>query len=271
MKFSGPEQEFFELGTIGDNPSNIEQKEGRLTLLWFEGDGNIIYVDNKKYELSKDTIVCYTWLHNIEFRKVGATRYLQFNTPFYCILDHDSEVGCKGILFFGSKHLPVLSLEPVDAELLDAVWKMLLIEMKSVDNLQLEMLQMMLKRVLILCTRIYKSQDNYEQVDVAQVDIIREFNFLVEQHFKEKHTVAEYADLLNKSPKTLSNLFKKLNHKTPLQLIQERKMLESRRLLKYTDKTVSDVAYEVGFNDVQSFSRFFKKHQEESPSEFRSS
>lgn len=269
MKFSGPEQEYFELGTSEHNPSNLEQKEGRLTLVWFEEDDNVIYVDNKKYELSKNTIVCYTWLHKVEFRKVGPTKYLQFNTPFYCILDHDSEVGCKGILFFGSRHLPVLSPNSDDTELLETVWKMLRIEMKSVDNLQLEMLQMMLKRILILCTRIYKSQGNFEQINNTQVDIIREFNFLVEKHFKEKHTVAEYASLLNKSPKTLSNLFNKLNHKTPLQLIQERKMLESRRLLKYTDMTISDVAYEVGFNDVQSFSRFFRKHQSIAPSEFR--
>lgn len=271
MRFIGPEKEYFELGNIDSNLSSIEQSEGRLTLVWFEDDDNVIKVDGKHYELSRNTIVCYTWLHNVEFIKTGSTKYLQFNTPFYCILDHDSEVGCKGVLFFGSRHLPVLTPSTEDLEVLETVWKMVMIEMKSVDNLQLEMLQMMLKRVLILCTRIYKSQANYEVVDNGQVDIIREFNYLVEQHFKEKHTVADYASMLNKSPKTLSNLFNKLYHKTPLQLIQERRMLEARRLLKYSDKTVSDIAYEVGFNDVQSFSRFFRKHQDSAPSEFRNS
>lgn len=269
MEFIGPEQEYFALHKLSNSIPDIMQEEGRLSLVWFEDDNNIIEVDNKEYTINKDTIICYTWLHKVNFKRVGNGKYLQFNTPFYCILDHDSEVGCKGILFFGSKHLPLLYPNLEDQEILEAVWKMIEIEMKSVDNLQLEMLQMMLKRVLILCTRIYKSQENYETIDTGQVDIIREFNFLVEQHFKEKHTVAEYASLLNKSPKTLSNIFNKLYHKTPLQLIQERKMLESRRLLKYTDKTVSEIAYEVGFNEVQSFSRFFRKHQSVAPTDFR--
>jgi AraC-like DNA-binding protein len=52
-----------------------------------------------------------------------------------------------------------------------------------------------------------------------QLDIVREYN-LVESNFKTKHQVADYAEMLNKSPKTLSNLFKKYNEKSPLQVIQ---------------------------------------------------
>ena len=100
-------------------------------------------------------------------------------------------------------------------------------------------------------------------------DIVRQFNYLVEKHFKEKHTVSEYADLLNKSPKTLSNLFGKFHDKSPLKLIQDRIMLEARRLLRYTEKPVSEIGYDLGFNDIQSFSRFFKKNEGNSPSDFR--
>ena len=141
--------------------------------------------------------------------------------------------------------------------------------MVSKDNLQLEMLQMMLKRFLILCTRIYKTQENFNAINNKQVDLVREFNFLVEQHFKDKHSVAEYATILNKSPKTISNLFGKISDKSPLQIIQNRIMIEVRRMLRYTDMPVSEIGYEVGYQDIQSFSRFFKKHEGISPSEFR--
>ena len=90
------------------------------------------------------------------------------------------------------------------------------IEMQSKDDLQLEMLQMMLKRFIILCTRIYKSQMNLTKLEFKKVDIVREFQFLVEQHFKTKHSVQEYADLLNKSVKTLANTFSKVSDKSPL-------------------------------------------------------
>lgn len=68
----------------------------------------------------------------------------------------------------------------------------------------------------------------------------------------------EYADLLNKSPKTLSNLFSIYNQKSPLQIIHERISLESKRLLVYTDKSTKEIAFELGFEEVAHFSRFFK-------------
>ncbi len=269
MKFSGKSEEYFEMCDLHSSLNESGQKEGVLSIIWFEEDDNIIYVDEKRYIVPKDAIISYTWLHKIRIERASKAKCIRFNSQFYCILDHDSEVSCKGILFFGSKHFPIINLEPKDQEVLDSIWKMLSVELQSVDNLQLEMLQMMLKRVLIILTRIYKNQGGYESIENTQVDIVREFNFLVEQYFREKHTVSEYAQLLNKSPKTLSNLFGKVYHKTPLQLIQERKMLEARRLLRYTDKAISDVAHHIGFKDIQSFSRFFKKHETKTPTDFR--
>lgn len=98
---------------------------------------------------------------------------------------------------------------------------------------------------------------------------MREFNFLVESHFKTRHTVADYAELLHRSPKTISNIFARISPKTPLQIINERKMLEARRLLQYTDQPVSEIAYGIGYDDVQSFSRFFKSQEGMSPTAFR--
>ena len=271
MKFIGTTDEYFEMTELGPiNPTfNNEVKKDMLTLLWFEEPGSSMVVDTQAYTFKANQIICLTGFHKVESSDIRQARVLQFNSPFYCILNHDSEVGCKGVLFFGSSDTPVLSPVQEDVEKLDLLWKVFLSEMKSSDNLQLEMLQMLLKRLLILCTRIYKSQGNFKAIDKGQIDIVREFNFLVEQHFREKHSVSEYANLLNKSPKTLSNLFGKLHDKSPLQLIQNRIMLEVRRMLRYTDKPVSEIGYEVGFNDIQSFSRFFKKNEGVSPSDFR--
>jgi len=272
MKYKGDTDEYFEVVEINTANKDLisESVDGQLSLVWFQEDDNKVIVDTIEYTFNKNELISLTSFQKVEVLKLTAARIIRFNSPFYCILDHDSEVGCKGILFFGSRHLPIITPSEEDLDILSTVWKMLIIEMKSKDNLQLEMLQMMLKRILILCTRIYRSQANFENLDAGKADIVREFNFLVEQHFREKHTVADYAKLLNKSPKTLSNLFGKLNDKTPLQLIQNRIMLEVRRLLRYTERPVSEVGYEVGFNDIQSFSRFFKKNEGVSPSEFRS-
>ena len=271
MKFEGPNDSFIEVLDITANNSGLldESKENELSLLWFQSDDNKLFIDTAPFLLNTNDIVSLTEFHKIEVEKLSKAVLIRCNRPFYCIVDHDSEVSCKGILYYGASSVPVISLSAEEEETLRTVLKMFKIEMASKDNLQLEMLQMMLKRMLILCARIYKVQNENYQDTTPNVDIIREYNYLVEQHFKTKHSVNEYADMLNKSPKTLSNLFKKNGTITPLQFIQNRILLEARRLLSYADKSVSDIGYELGFSDVQVFSRFFKTKEGCSPQNFR--
>lgn len=271
MKFIGDNNSYFEVGFINTvNASEIlDLKPSELLMIWFQSDGNQIEIDNIKYTFNANDILCLTEFHKVQIKHITKSYIIKWNKYFYCIINHDSQVGCKGILFYGAVKLPVIHLNKQNVETLSIVWQMLLQEMEPHDNLQEEMLQMMLKRILILCTRIYKDQSDFKKVDQINIDIIREYHFLVEQYFKEKHTVAEYAELLNKSPKTLSNIFHILGSKTPHQYIKDRRMLEARRLLAYTDKTISEVGYAIGFADVQAFSRFFKKEEGISPMKFR--
>jgi hypothetical protein len=90
-----------------------------------------------------------------------------FNRAFYCIADHDSEVGCKG--FFGASQFPKITIPDEELEKFEILWKMFAIEMESKDDLQNDMLLMMLKRLLILCTRIYKEQTELTTFDKSQL------------------------------------------------------------------------------------------------------
>ena len=119
------------------------------------------------------------------------------------------------------------------------------------------MLQMLLKRLIIMATRLAKNQLIVQKLDNDQIEIIRKFNVLVDEHYKTKRKVSEYAELLFKSPKTLSNLFGIYNQKSPQQLIQDRIALEAKRMLRFTGLQNQEIAYELGFNDPAHFSRFF--------------
>ncbi|SFO00942.1 transcriptional regulator, AraC family [Algoriphagus ornithinivorans] len=271
MIFNGPTGEFLQLECIPETSCTVVPNQGKseLAFLWILEKSELI-IDGACLSFEADQILCLTEFHKLSVKSLPKARLVRFNRPFFCILDHDSEVGCKGILFYGSSKLPVIELDAENKAKLEALWGVFQMEIREEpDSLQLEMLQMLLKRMLILCTRLYSQQAELQKLDHQKSDLIREFNFFVEMHFRSKHQVADYAELLFKSPKTISNAFSKLGAKSPLSYIHDRIILEGRRLLGYTDKPISEIGYELGFEDVQSFSRFFKNNEGLSPSDFR--
>lgn len=273
MEFIGNTNEYLILEEITSDNCYLlkESRLESLSIVWNLVGEAKLEIDGVVHSIVPQQLLFLTEFHKVKVRQVQHLRLVRFNRPFYCIIDHDSEVGCKGILFFGASHVPTIHIPEDELEKFEILWQMFQIEMKSRDKLQIEMLQMMLKRLVILCTRLNKEQQQMLVLENSQMDLLREFNFLVEKNFKTKHSVAEYAELLHKSPKTLSNIFSKAQQKRPLQIIQERIMLEARRLLTHTELTVKEVAYEIGFDSIQSFSRFFKGKEGVSPKEFRES
>lgn len=272
MIFKGKNKEFLQLAKVNAKNCSIlkEEIESSLTLVWFTKGETQLNIDGEFFSFNENQIITLTEFNKIEVNKIGELCLVRFNRSFYCIIHNDSEVGCKGLLFFGAQQLPIIDLPKTEFDKFDILWRMFSIEMESKDDLQVEMLQMMLKRLLILCARLYKEQNEITLNKSQNLDLIREFNILIEIHFRNKHSVSEYAEMLNKSPKTLSNIFSKVYQKSPLQFIQERLLLEAKRQLLYSDKSIKEIAYEIGFDDIQSFSRFFKGKIGISPSDFKS-
>lgn len=271
MIYRGKNNEYISLQDISGDINIVfdTRLDSPLIIVWTKDENTVIEFEGEILNLSKNTIICLTKFYDLKFVSLTDASLIKFNREFYCVLDHDKEVSCKGVLFFGANQLPYFQIPENELETFETVWKMFELEMKTEDEMQLEMLQTMLKRFLILCTRIYKNINQLSRLQIEESNILREFNYLVEQNFREKRTVQEYADLLNKSPKTLSNLFSKISEKSPLQIIHERITIEARRLLRYTDKSIKEITYDLNFEDIQTFSRFFKKMEKISPSDFK--
>ena len=239
-----------------------------LTIFWSQAEDTSFFIDGRQYILKNKELIFLTEFHKIEVETINHSRVLRFNRPFYCI-NHNIEDDCNGILFFGASQVPIVNLPEQEIEKFDNIWKQLNDEMQLIDDMKLEMLRHIIKQLVILCTRLYKNQMQVMDMEKCKLDIVREFNFLVEMHYKTKHSVMEYAEMLNKAPKTLSNLFLQYNQTAPLQIIQERILLEAQRLLLYSDRTIKDITYELGFEDIQTFSRFFKNKKGLAPTHFR--
>lgn len=246
-------------------------KEGIVSMLWNRNNDPVkLIVDNEPFLLQPNQIVTVTYLQHIGFDMGCPPLHgIVFNREFYCIMDHDEEVSCNGILFFGTQDLSIVTLDETEQRKFDLLLQVFIDEFETPDKIQGEMLQMMLKRFIIKCVRLAKEQLITKELNNKQIDIIRKFNVLVDIHFKEKRNIKDYADLLYKSPKTLSNLFGIYNQRSPQQVIHDRVVLEAKRLLNFTDKPITEVGFDLGYEDPAYFSRFFKKHTGLSPTDFK--
>jgi AraC family transcriptional activator of pobA len=91
----------------------------------------------------------------------------------------------------------------------------------------------------------------------------------IETQLRSGWTVAQYARALNVTPAKLRAACLEVTNKTPTRVLEERLLLEAKRNLTYTNMTVAQVAYYLGFTDPAYFSRFFSKLAGESPAAFR--
>jgi len=98
---------------------------------------------------------------------------------------------------------------------------------------------------------------------------LEEFLALVETHIATHKQVSDYADMLHLSPYQLNAITKAALGKTCSALIDAHIVLESKRYLLATSSQVSQVAGQLGYEDVSYFIRFFKKHTGYSPEAFR--
>jgi AraC-like DNA-binding protein len=252
-------------------PSQILLKEQDFyKIIWCRSDSTQVSIDGYKVTLTTNDVLFCTPNNVVEVpqNNSGIIFYV-FNREFYCIQENDSEVSCMGLLFYGSSTIPILHLPKDAVKSFEAIHHLLIEEYKVRDHIQGEMLNILLKRLLISSTRLLAKSELDPETSHKHIELIRQYNILVEKHFKEKHQVHDYAELLYKSPKTLSNFFKKNGAPSPLKIINDRITAEAKRLLLYSDKQAEEIAYELGYHEPSHFSKFFKNQTGMSPLSFR--
>jgi AraC family transcriptional activator of pobA len=172
--------------------------------------------------------------------------------------------------FFRSwQHAPVLfstaeALQPVVAFL-----QQMQQEYTQSFAFQQEALQAYLKLLLIQLARLYPTAATQPEAPTWPFQLYQ-LETLVEQHYLEHQPISYYAEALHLTPKYLNELCKQNLGKTTTDLLQERLILEAKRLLTHSPHlTIAQIGSQLGFEDNSYFSRFFKKQTGTTPEKFR--
>lgn len=230
----------------------------------------IIQVDFQELAMKTDALLFINPYVILKPCETIGGQLMHFNRDFYCVEIHDHEVACDGILYNNVFEIPFINLNEEHSAEIQKIIRDIQAELKNEDSGTEEMLRTLLKLIILKSTRIWKQQhqlaDNVQQADVQ---FLRKFSKLVEQHFKTLHTVADYADLLCITPKNLSKKISLVSKETPNDIIKNRIILEGKRLLAHTKMNVKEIAYTLNYEDDAYFVRFFTKHTGISPTSFR--
>ncbi|WP_420153440.1 helix-turn-helix domain-containing protein [Siphonobacter sp.] len=232
--------------------------------------GSNAVVDFKEYQLEQDALFFISPGQFTHFDESNQGTLMYYNRDFYCVEIHDKEVACDGILFHNVYDIPVVYLSPEKAQVMEAIVTELKAEFEQQDSTMEEMLRILLKSIIIKATRIWKQQHQVTTEEIRQeVEFSRKFSQLVEWHYTQHHTVAEYADLLNMTPKALNKRITRYSNTTPNDVIKNRIILEANRLLVHTSLSVKEIGYKLGYEDSSYFIRLFTSQTSASPQNFR--
>jgi AraC-like DNA-binding protein len=106
-------------------------------------------------------------------------------------------------------------------------------------------------------------------VKATQITIFNNFLRILEENFRRDAGVSFYADKMNMSERNLNLICKNNFQKSVSEIIETRKLIEAKRMLLHSEKTVSEIGYDLGYNEKSYFTRVFHAKAGVTPSRFR--
>ena len=258
----------------GNNYFDHLQRNNYYSIILITKGKGKLKADFSEYDFQPNTMMCFAPYqpYMISTKEELKGIALNFHPDFFCIHKHQNEVACNGVLFNNIYQPPFITIEQKDTENFYAIIEQMKTEMQNTELAQYEFLISHLKIFLITASRIKVNQNPQllnSFADTKEPFILQNLKDAIEQHYKTKHTASDYSDLLNISIKALAKITKIHFNKTITNIISERIVIEAKRELYLTSKTVKEIAYELGYDDEYYFSRFFKANADVSPQLFR--
>jgi AraC family transcriptional activator of pobA len=195
-------------------------------------------------------------------------KFLLFTDTFFDKRQDNGRYLRNNILFNDLLGEPVLNISP-DSPIISVFNDIELELSRPNDTVQYELLHNLLHNFLLLAERERRTSGFIEIKKGAALDNTILFKNLLEDNYKTLKSVAGLACLMSISEKQLNKATATTLGKSPKELINERVVLEAKRLLAHTNDSIKKVGFELGFDEPTNFVKYFHKHEAKTPMEFR--
>ena len=197
-------------------------------------------------------------------------KFLLFTETFFDKYPDDIKYLRNNILFNDLLEEPVLNLKKGSPII--SVFNEIELEIaRPNDVLKHDILHNLLHNLLLFAERERRNTGFNKIRKGEEFDYTILFKNLLEDHYKEIKSVERFALMMSVSEKKLNKATSQVLGKSPKEIIDERVVLEAKRLLAHTSNSIKEVGFELGFDEPTNFIKYFKKHVEKTPIEFRGS
>lgn len=246
-------------------------------IIWFKKGRGRYFVNSKAYDIDENTLFFLTKndIHYFDRNTNYSGVLIQFNEEFLIQNNNDIDFFSKLNLFSNQKR-PYCLLNTDDSFILDEYLDLIKNELTGKNETSHEeLLRCYLKVFLIQIQYRWKKSNTIDGRQISPEDkkelkLIKFLN-LIEENYKNGLKVSDYAELMQISSRTLSDLTNQLLDKSPSEMLHERVIAEAQRMLTETNYNISKIGYHLGFDDDSYFVKYFKKRTTISPLDFRKS
>lgn len=251
---------------------HIPHRHHYYTIIWIEKAAGTHHIDFKSYPVRNQTIyfIGPEQVHLLQIKPHPKGRVFLF-TPEFLEIHGIPPQFLSGLgLFFACDEFTPIRLKQSQIPLLKNYADQIFLESEKDEYLQQEAIATWLKLFLIACKR---SKAEMAALDAppqnARSKTVREFKSLLEKKFAAQHKVHYYASELHLTPNYLNEVLRQETGQSAKDLIQNRVILEARRLATYSENSLKETAYQLGFDDPSHFSKFFRNCTKTGYSNFR--
>jgi AraC family transcriptional activator of pobA len=229
-------------------------------------------IDFQEYSVSPGSVFFLHpgQVHSWQLSEDSEGHIVFFSTEFYSFGFPAKNL--SGFPFLVSSRLPSkLELMAAACSEIDFYFSEIGKETEANGHSKKELVRSYTEILLVKLDRIYRAAYEIDQNIPSAEDRFKQLEAAIETHFRTNRHASFYAEQLSLSLKQLNRLTKSAVGKTISELLTDRVILESQRLLTYSDDSVSEIAAQLGFDDPSYFTRLFRKKISATPEQFRKS
>jgi len=239
-------------------------------IIWIEKGKSKQVIDSTEFEIKPGSLFFISpgQLHEFEEWKPILGGSILFTEDFL-LLHHQDKDRLFELSFLDNFYShPVLQPDKKAFEEIKQTIRQLETEKKRKDY-QPAMAQALLQ---VLLLQIQRSIDAQAKVVISKKYIVlfKKFKQLIDLNFYKNLSVSDYASMLAITPHHLNFVVKEVTGKTATEVIRARLVLEAKRLISFTDYSISEIAAELGYFDSSYFAKIFKTETSQTPAEFKS-